>query len=316
MNRTDARALAIAALSLTVLFAFNVRAEQSNAQRAQPHVDAAIAAFDDEEYETALREYQAAREIIEEPMLTYNIAVCHERLGNLREAIDEFNRYLGEASQDARNRDDVEERIEDLHAARVEQRDAELDVDAADSARPDVEPPRISRRALAEARHEIDAVIGTTLSLAGMRPDAGNASLAIEADYFYRLTENWHVGGSFLYDHWTNTSEYGGADQKHIGVAVAGRYSHQFLDDRIEVRANLGFGWQYIHVRVYPGHWIFMRLGGTFAWDIIRGFGIHASANVRLGGIAGEFSEQNPEAAFAAGFDIAGGIFFAFGTRD
>lgn len=287
-------------------------AELSNAQRAQPHVDTAQAAFNEEDYETALGEFQAARELVEEPMLTYNIALCQERLGQLRDAIETYHRYLRE-DPEADNADDVREHIEDLHRQRVEERDAALEVGAADSVARETNAAEIrAQRTLDRAHHELDVVLGTGVTIAsGIRQNAGSAGFNLEFDYHYRITPEWHVGGGFIYDsYYTGDEVANGSNHRQYGGVVSGRYARRFVDGRIEVRATAAIGYEFINAHLYPDrHWVFLRVGGTGAWAIVGGFGIHLRLAFRLGFLAGS---NDADSGFGGTFDATLGVFWAF----
>ncbi len=300
-----------ALLGLILLLATTgAQAEESAAQRAQPHVDTAQAAFNEERYEVALREFRAARELVAQPLLTYNIALCLERSGELREAIDEYQRYLREEPE-ARNSDEIRERIEDLHRQRVEERDRAVDVEAADRVEPN---ERRGGRGLLDpdTRHELDLVIGTAVSLTGLRANAGSAALSLEFDYHYRLTPTWHVGAAFLYDGYYRSDDVttGDTEQRQVGAMASGRYARTWLEGRLEVRATAGLGYEFLkRDHGQNRHWIFTRLGGVLAWAFWRGVGIQLNMGFRLGVLAGG---DDPDSAFGMSFDALLGMFIAF----
>lgn len=307
------RTVALLILTMVALAAPPARGEESRTQRAQQHVNAGQEAFNERDYETAISEWEAARALFEEPTITYNIALAHERLGNLPEAIEQYNRFLRE-DPEARAAEEVREHIEELHRQRVEERDADLEVEAADSAERDaVRDERAQRRSpLVEARHELDLVIGTAVAMSGYR-EAGNASLSAQFDYFFRFTSQWHFGASFLYDQY-GRSVGDNRRQRQYGGGVNGRFAYQFYDGRMEIRALVGLGYQYIifgrsDAIGARGHWVFLRAVATFAWDLIRGFGIHATTGFRLGVLPGDVAYSS---RFGSSFDLAGGIFWAF----
>jgi hypothetical protein len=63
---------------------------------ARQHFQAAEAAERRGEYETALREYQAAYEAKPHPAVLFNLATVYERLGELEQAAELYERYLTE----------------------------------------------------------------------------------------------------------------------------------------------------------------------------------------------------------------------------
>jgi len=286
------------------------QAEQSRAQQAQVHVDAGQRAFNDEDYEVAVREFEAAREIYEDPLLTYNIALSYERLERLPDAIENYNRYLRE-DPDARNADDVRDKIEELHRRRVAERDAPLEVEAADVADRDARrAERAARRSyLIDAHHELDLVGGAAVRMSSLSGTHGVA-LSLDFDYMYRFNATWAVGASFLYDLFGLQVSGDPTSWSHYGASANGRYAHQFLHDRVEIRAMVGLGYQYI-AQQHPNHanWVFFRAAATGAWDIVHGFGLSVTVGFRLGVAWGG---QLLDANFGSTFDALAGVFWAF----
>lgn len=82
------------------------------------------------QYEEAIGAFTAAGEIRPSPILDYNIARCHEMLGNNTEAVAAYERYL-KAVPEAANRQEVEQRVAALKQP----------VKAAPSSRPAAEEP-------------------------------------------------------------------------------------------------------------------------------------------------------------------------------
>jgi tetratricopeptide (TPR) repeat protein len=103
---------------LVVLFgmvgrAGSARAEDVGAARAA--FERGTKAYNLAEYSRALDAYKEAYNLKADPALLFNIAQCHRLLGHADEAIALYRSYLREAP-DAKNRTDVEKRIEDLQA--------------------------------------------------------------------------------------------------------------------------------------------------------------------------------------------------------
>lgn len=118
------RALAIAALVVAGgLLSAPYGAGVAHAERetdldvARDHYQAGRALFEEGRYRDALAEFARADAVVSSPMNRYNIALCHERLGNDQAAISEYRAYL-RALPDADNRRDVEARISALESAR------------------------------------------------------------------------------------------------------------------------------------------------------------------------------------------------------
>jgi tetratricopeptide (TPR) repeat protein len=72
-------------------------------------------AFEDRRWEDAVRYFERAYELSGRPALLYNLGAAYERMGARERGIDAFERYL-EASPNAENRTEVEERLHNLRA--------------------------------------------------------------------------------------------------------------------------------------------------------------------------------------------------------
>jgi tetratricopeptide (TPR) repeat protein len=72
-------------------------------------------------FSEALAEYEAAYLAVQDPPFLFNIAQCHRKMGNNKEALDSYRSYLRVAPA-APNRAEVQKRISELerqvHAAR------------------------------------------------------------------------------------------------------------------------------------------------------------------------------------------------------
>jgi tetratricopeptide (TPR) repeat protein len=79
-------------------------------QQAKMHFEAGKAAFNAQDYPTAIREFKAAEALRPSPLLSYNIGLANEKLGKKRVAVKYYRRYL-EQLPNAPNRPDVERSI-------------------------------------------------------------------------------------------------------------------------------------------------------------------------------------------------------------
>src|SRR5688500_9535977 len=88
-------------------------AEEDEVARA--HFLSGQAYYEQASYENALRAFREAYRVSKRPALQYNIALCHERLGDLDGAIAALERYLAEMPT-APDRVAVEVRIKNLRS--------------------------------------------------------------------------------------------------------------------------------------------------------------------------------------------------------
>ena len=82
-------------------------------QEMRQHYEKATRAYDIEKYGEAVDEYQKAYEIGGDPAMLYNIAQAYRLNKQLPDALHFYRRYL-QRSPNARNREDVERKINDL----------------------------------------------------------------------------------------------------------------------------------------------------------------------------------------------------------
>ena len=55
-----------------------------------------LRAFESDDWTTAVEKFEATHRLSPRPAVLFNIAVCHERLGDIQSAIGAYQRYLGE----------------------------------------------------------------------------------------------------------------------------------------------------------------------------------------------------------------------------
>lgn len=71
--------------------------DADNRAKAAAHFRQGQAFFQRGDYDHALAEYQAAFELSAEPLLVFNIALCHDRANRPEQALENFRRYLAQA---------------------------------------------------------------------------------------------------------------------------------------------------------------------------------------------------------------------------
>src|SRR5258706_5052314 len=80
---------------LLLIALFTVAAAPAFAQESfSDHYDRAVALAQNDQHAQALAELQAAYAIRQLPKLLYEMARAHQRLGNGKEALDHYRRYL------------------------------------------------------------------------------------------------------------------------------------------------------------------------------------------------------------------------------
>jgi len=135
--RTFACAVTICALVLT---ARPSRAQDApEHELARKHYETGASYYKISRYKDALEEFQKAYSLQPRPALLFNIARCHEVLGELEPAIQSYQLYL-EKKPDAPDRDVVEARIKNIQERIEESRKAETPSPAPQSAPAPAEP--------------------------------------------------------------------------------------------------------------------------------------------------------------------------------
>ena len=104
-------ALLVLGALLPLFLASSVAHAQDVKAQAKQHFSAGEARFKAGDYRAAITEFAAADSLVPSPILSYNIGLCHERLGEDELAVQRYRDYLGRRP-DASNRAQVEERIQ------------------------------------------------------------------------------------------------------------------------------------------------------------------------------------------------------------
>ncbi len=114
----------VLSIALTGAFVSHGSAQDDAAlARARERFTAGIAAYDAGRLDEAVRLLLEADRIVHSPELTFNIARVYERMGEAREAIQFFERYVREARLEGAERADVERRIEAMRELERRMRD-------------------------------------------------------------------------------------------------------------------------------------------------------------------------------------------------
>lgn len=90
-------------------------ARADNPSEARQHYQKGKQLFDSGDYRGAMGEFATADRLAPSPLLEFNIALCHERLGEKAEAVRRYRLYLDRVP-DAQNRAQVEQKIKALEA--------------------------------------------------------------------------------------------------------------------------------------------------------------------------------------------------------
>jgi tetratricopeptide (TPR) repeat protein len=129
--------------TLTVLAgSAHARPVDARAVEVKQHYEAGLAAFNLQDYDHAVVEFEAAYRLRPDPVFLYNLAQAHRRAGRHERALYFYRTYL-RAGSDPPNRGEVETRIQTLEKLIQEQANAKKPPDSTippPESKPAVEP--------------------------------------------------------------------------------------------------------------------------------------------------------------------------------
>ena len=184
-----------AAQSLAPADASAQRRVDPRERRARELFEQGEAAYEEGRYEEAIAAFEQAYGLSARPLLLYNIANAQERLGLLREALDNLRYYLEDAPDD--ERPVIERRIRGLEdrVARQEREEQERRADQQNIARTAAEAAAAAAvrdgRGRAEPSGPAPPILGWTLSI-------GGAALAVTGIVFGALALGARGGAAEL----------------------------------------------------------------------------------------------------------------------
>src|SRR5690348_1588972 len=117
MLRHHGRARWLAALIPIVLAGLVAGPASADPAKARTHFDLGKRYFEVDEYRKAIEEFKAAHVEEAEPAFLYDIAVCYRHLGENKEALVFYRRFLALSPPNAPARPSVEKRVAALQAA-------------------------------------------------------------------------------------------------------------------------------------------------------------------------------------------------------
>jgi hypothetical protein len=115
MMLQSSRVAVLAALAILVVPVAARTARADDTAEARQHYSKGKQLFDAGDYRGAMAEFATADKLAPSPLLEFNIALCHERLGEKAEAVRRYRLYLDRVP-DAQNRTQVEQKIHQLES--------------------------------------------------------------------------------------------------------------------------------------------------------------------------------------------------------
>jgi len=105
--------MAVIFSTIVSLLNLNLLWAQSESDLAETHFKGATAYYNQGKYEKALEEFIEAYRLMPLAEITFNIAQCHEKLGELKKAIETYNKYI-EEKPDAKDLQAVKDKVANL----------------------------------------------------------------------------------------------------------------------------------------------------------------------------------------------------------
>ena len=190
------------AVAIGVLLAAPAPARADPA-RARAHFELGRRYFQVDEYRKAMEEFKAAHIEEPDPAFLYNIAECHRRLGENKEAVVLYRRFLGLIPPNAAARANVEKRIAELQAAPDVAASSPAATGAAAAGQPSPAPPSADTRvALAPRASDpvspAPAPAAAALTLSASPEQSPPAATADTARPFYKSAWFYVILGGVL----------------------------------------------------------------------------------------------------------------------
>jgi hypothetical protein len=104
---------ALAAILLLCATSSTLAATPEETAKAREHFQKGQVNYELKEFQEALKQFKDAYRYVQDPVLLFNIAQCHFKLGQSQEALSFYRNYLRRAPQ-APNRPEVERRIQEI----------------------------------------------------------------------------------------------------------------------------------------------------------------------------------------------------------
>jgi hypothetical protein len=210
-------------------------------EAASAHYKKGRSLYNVSEYRAALEEFKQAYVAHEDPAFLYNIAQCHRQLGNHREAVTFYKRFLAESPK-AANRKEIERLISELDAKAAEAPPPAPDPGAPPpgapppNAAPVAEPPTAAiPPAAAPATPETHAGLHLELGLGGggfhdnfnwaglAKGTATGGSGALQLALTYGLSPRFALGGLFAVESVQSPKvEVGGVASSNVSLGTVG----------------------------------------------------------------------------------------------
>ncbi|HEX3762282.1 MAG TPA: tetratricopeptide repeat protein [Kofleriaceae bacterium] len=103
-------------LVVAVVLCFAARAHADDRADARAHYQAGLKSYGSGDYQTAIREFSAAQQLVPADLNNYNLALCYDKLGDAAPAVQYYRAFL-DKQPDTDKRAEIEASISRLEAA-------------------------------------------------------------------------------------------------------------------------------------------------------------------------------------------------------
>ncbi|MCC6746478.1 MAG: hypothetical protein IT371_02400 [Deltaproteobacteria bacterium] len=131
--------LLVSAALLALVGQAHANPTPSDLELAKKHFELGRIYYDQAAYDRALTEFKEAYRLSKKPALLYNIGKCHESLGQLKDAITQYEKYLAETGQEDAN---LKARVANLRSRLEAQEKASPKAGPTPRPQPEPTPPK------------------------------------------------------------------------------------------------------------------------------------------------------------------------------
>jgi tetratricopeptide (TPR) repeat protein len=167
---TIALSLAGAAGGARVAHAQPANTDKAKAKTAKQYVDAALAAQDAKDYDTAIELYQKAYALVPHPVLLFDIAQAHRLAGRVDNAITFYKRYL-DADPNGPQASTAHDILAEIAAKRAAEAKQKEDERNAEEARKADEARKAQAARDAEAKRKADEALAKQQAVNAAKPE-------------------------------------------------------------------------------------------------------------------------------------------------
>ncbi len=248
--------------------------------------------FADQNYELAIQYFRQAFDLTQSPEIIYNIGRCHEELGQLDAAIENYNTYL-HTYPDADDADEVKHRITMLSAiVEEQQKENSLNGDESLEDEPITEPEEETDPPEWLSGLRLGAHAGGAATLTGVT-DSIVATVGLQGHYEILDWLALSIAGTGGY----YFNDYLMTDPRFYVAAFGGGRGAWRVFGPVMLTASAGLRYTWIEIRRGSLHWLAAAASGGAIYPLTDWLWLTGEATAAFGYIFGE--KKHPEEEFA-----------------